>query len=113
MKSYKNLCWIIFAKVGVRTIYLKDGKSLLLVLGHSESDAVQHHFGHIRHTNTTLLILECKQATARGSGIGPINDMFSINSKANTSGSSAYTSGDFSPIKLKANKKTKYISIIL
>ena len=107
-QSYEDLCWIVFAKVGVCTTYLKDDNSLLLVPGHSGSDIVEHHFGHIRQTNTKPSILECKQATARGSDIGPISNMFSINSKSNTSGSDVYASEAFCPMKSNVNKKRKY-----
>ena len=81
IQSYGDLCWIIFAKVGVRTSSLKDDKTLILVPGDSGSDVVEHHFGHIRQTNTKPSTLECRQATTRGSDIGKINNMFSINSK--------------------------------
>ena len=108
MQSYEGLCLIIFDKVGVCTTYLKDDNSLLLVPGYSGSDAVEHHFGHIRQTNTKPSILEYKQATARESDIGPINNMFSISSKSNTNTSNVYASEVFSPMKSKVNKKRKY-----
>ena len=60
---------------------------------------------HIRQTNAQPSIYECRQATARGSDIGPINNMFSVNSKANTSGSEVYASEALSLMKPKANKK--------
>ena len=78
-QSYEDLCWIVFAKVVVCTTYLKDDNSLLLVPGHSGSDIFEHHFGHIRQTNTKPSILECKHITAREINIGPVSNMFSIN----------------------------------
>ena len=105
MQSYKDLCQIVFTKVGVCTTYSKDDNSLLLVPGDSGSNVVEHNIGHIRQTNTKSSNLECKQETARGSDIGPINNMFSINSKSNTSGSDVYASEDFGPMKSKVNKK--------
>ena len=107
-QSYEDLCWIVFAKVGVCTTYLKDDNSLLLVPGHSGSDIVEHHFGHIRQTNTKPSILECKQATARWCDIEPISNMFSIDSKSNTSGSDVYASEVFGPMKPKVNEKRNY-----
>ena len=86
---------------------MRDDASFLLVPGGSGSDVVEHHFGHIRQTNAQPSILECRQATARGSDIGPINNMFSVNSKANTSGSEIYASEALSLMKPKANKKRK------
>ena len=80
---------------------------IFLVPGRSGSDVVEHHFGHIRQTNSQPSTLECKQATARGSDIGPINNMFSVNSKSNTSGSDVYASEAFSLMKPKVNKKKK------
>ena len=65
------------------------------------------NFGHIRQTNAQPSIYECRQATARGSDIGPINNMFSVNSKSNTSGSDVYASESFSLKKSKANKGRK------
>ena len=102
------MCWMVFAKVGICTTYLKDSNSLLLVTGLSGSDIVEHHFNYIRQTNTNLSILEYKQATTRGSDIGPINNMFSINSKSNTIDSNVYASEDFGSMKSKVNKKRKY-----
>ena len=61
MQSYEDLCWIIFAKVGVCSKYLRDDASLLLVPGRSGSDVVEHHFGHIRQTNAQPSIYECRQ----------------------------------------------------
>ena len=107
MQSYEDLCWIVFAKVGVCSKYLRDDASLLLVPGRSRSDVVEYHFGHIRQTNAQPSIYECRQATARGSDIGPINNMFSVNSKANTSGSEVYASEALSLMKPKVNKKRK------
>ena len=107
-QSYEDLCWIVFDKVGVCTTYLKDDNSLLLVPRHSGSDIVEHHSGHIRQTNTKPSILECKQATARGSDIESISNMFSMNSKSNASGSDIYASEAFGPMKSKVNKKRKY-----
>ena len=97
----------LFAKVRVCSKYLRDDASLLLVPGRSGSDVVEHHFGHTRQTNTRPIIYECRRATTRGSDIGPISNMFSVNSKSNTSGSDVYASEAFSLMKPKANKKRK------
>ena len=84
---------------------MRDDASLLLVPGRSRSDVVEYHFGHIRQTNTQSSMYECRQATSRGSDIGPINNMLSVNSKSNTSGSDVYASEAFSLMKPKVNKK--------
>ena len=65
------------------------------------------NFGHIRQTNAHPSIYECRQATSHGSDIGSINNMFSLNSKSNTSGSDVYTSEAFSLTKPNSNKKRK------
>ena len=107
IQSYEDFCCIVFAKIGICSKYLHDDKSLLLVPGCSGSDVVDHYFGHMRQTNTQSRILEYRQAIARESDIGPINNIFSVNSKSNTSGFDVYACEAFSLMKPKINLKKK------
>ena len=86
---------------------MRDDESLLLVPGRSGSDIFEHHVGHIRQTNAHPNIYECRQATSRGSNIGPINNIFLVNSESNTSGSNVFASEVFTKIKPKFNIKKK------
>ena len=86
---------------------MREGESLLLVSGRSGSDIDEYNFGHILQTS----IYECRKATSHESDILPINNIFSVNSKSNTSGSDVFASGAFSIMKPKVDKKGEDITL--
>jgi hypothetical protein len=81
--TFEDLCWMVFAVVGVAKEYLDKDESLVMLQKKSGSDVCENHFGNIRAQGAKPSAITAQQLTARGEAMR--SNTFSGKSKRNTS----------------------------
>jgi hypothetical protein len=64
--TFEDLCWMVFAVVGVAKEYLDKDESLVMPQKKSGSDVCENHFGNIRAQGAKPSAITVQQLTARG-----------------------------------------------
>ena len=93
---------MVFAVVGVSTLYLKTDGSCKFDQGRSGSDCCEHHFGNIRMRYTSANVQNCEHATAKATTSR--SNTFNITGRTNTSGARKETKSELFSTMYKKGK---------
>jgi hypothetical protein len=82
--TYKDLCCMVFAVVGVEKTYLKNDKSFIMLQKNSDTDVCEQHFGNICSRGPKASLEQARHHAAHATAID--SNTFGNFSKLNTSG---------------------------
>jgi hypothetical protein len=105
LATYDDLCWIIFAVVGVGKTHLLNDKTRIMLQKSSGTDICEKRFCNIRNQFDQPALDKCRQGTAHSQAVW--SNTFNGKDKGNTSGVAKHYR--FDELNLPVMKRTKKV----